>query len=162
MVSKLIGFDFLVKVVVTLIVTLVMVEFLLRPINYSILPKRLQWKSEIGDIFYANEYALELSTQRINKLFAILHEKEKNLNDVFSKLGILMFENLINGKEDLTLDQFEQEKKQYLKIVDDKIEVTKEFIDYLYSISNNHSYIKPRNNVMKYELVRTDNLINLN
>lgn len=101
-----------------------------------------------------NKYVFELTTERINQLFEILHEKEKKFSTVLNKLNVLMFENLVNGKSDPALVGFDREINEYFRVVEQKVEVTNKFVDFLYSISNTHSFIKPRNNVTKFTLVR--------
>jgi hypothetical protein len=101
-----------------------------------------------------NKYVFELTTERIDQFFEILHEKEKKFSTVLNKLNVLMFENLVNGKSDPALVGFDREINEYFRVVEQKVEVTNEFVDFLYSISNTHSFIKPRNNVPKFTLVR--------
>ena len=120
---------------------------------YFILPRSLAKIDNFSHSFTKNEYSLELSTQRINKLFDILLEKEKKFLPVLTKLNVLIFDNLINGNKQAFDVEFNQEKKEYLKIVNSKVEITDKFIEYLYSISNKHSLFEPRKNISKFKLV---------
>jgi hypothetical protein len=102
---------------------------------------------------YTIEYIMDVSALRINKLFDILSEKEKNYKPVLASLNVLMFENLINEKEDAALADFAYQKKQFLKVVDKKVSVTNEFVEFLTNMSNYYTYKRPRNKIEKYTVI---------
>lgn len=85
----------------------------------------------------SSAYILDISTERINKLFDILHEKEKLYGEILVSLDLLIFENLISGENDKTVfKNFSSEKNRYLKVVDNRIRATEEFVEYLYNVSS--------------------------
>ena len=86
--------------------------------------------------FDSSIHLLEISTQRINKLFDILHEKEKRYGEVLSSLGLPLFDNLIKKKQQPVLDNFTLEEILYLKVVDNRVRATDQFVNFLYNVSS--------------------------
>jgi hypothetical protein len=98
---------------------------------------------------FSNDYILNISSTRLNKLFDILNQKENEKNNYLlqNKLGLISFKDLISSKADLSANYFSNEIKNYLKVVDDRVMVNDNFIEYLYDISNHFSIQNPRNTV---------------
>lgn len=98
---------------------------------------------------YSN-FLLDLSTQRLNKLFDILHDKEERYMEILASLDLLIFDNIINKKKnDSVWKSIGQEKNLYLKVVDKRLRVTKKFIKYLYNLSNFYLAEKPEKKLNK-------------
>lgn len=108
---------------------------------------------------YKIENIMEVNALRINKLFDILFEKEKLYKSVLSSLNVLLFENLVNEKEDVALMDFANEAELFLKVVDKRVTVTNEFIDYLTNMSNYYTYKNPRDKIEKYTVIEVINFI---
>jgi hypothetical protein len=55
----------------------------------------------------------------------------------------------------VALKELARDEKKFLKIGENKrVQVTNEFIDYLYNLSYVHSIIKPRSQIKKFKLVK--------
>lgn len=100
-----------------------------------------------------DEYIMEVSAQRINRLFDILLEKEKQYNSVMKDLGLILFENLINEKGDSTLGKFPNEVKKFLKITNNRVRVNNKFIRFLHNISYFYTFKQPRIEIKKFKVV---------
>jgi hypothetical protein len=98
---------------------------------------------------------------RINKLFDVLFEKEKRYKSVLSSLNVLLFENLVNEKEDASLMDFANEAKLFLKVLDKRVTVTNEFNYYNYqtNMSNYYTYKNPRDKIKKYAVIEVIKII---
>ena len=100
-------------------------------------------------IKHTNDYLMNISINRINRLFDILYLKENETDNysILNKLGLITFKDLLN--DNLQDSQFDDEIKKYLKIDDSRISATDNFVEYLYEISNRYSFQYPRDNVNK-------------
>ena len=100
-------------------------------------------------IKHTNDYLMNISINRINRLFDILYLKENETDNysILNKLGLISFKDLLN--DNLQDSQFDDEIKKYLKIDDSRISATDNFVEYLYEISNRYSFQYPRDNVNK-------------
>ena len=104
-------------------------------------------------IKHTNDYLMNISINRINRLFDILYLKENETDNysILNKLGLITFKDLLKSKDNDNLQdsQFADEIKKYLKIDDSRISATDNFVEYLYEISNRYSFQNPRDNVNK-------------
>lgn len=100
---------------------------------------------------HMNEYITDISVsaRRMNSLFAILLEKEKRYKSAMENLGLVLFENMINGKQDSALEKFPDETKKFLKIEDNRVKVTDEFISFLHNISDFYTFKRPKQREIK-------------
>lgn len=105
----------------------------------------------------SSKYILDISKERINKLFDILHDKEKLFSGVFKSLGLIVFDNLISGNDEPALKDFSREKERFLKVVDNRVTVTDEFVSYLHNLSDYYSFEHPRNTVKRSKLSEDQN-----
>lgn len=104
-----------------------------------------------------SRYILDISKERINKLFDILHDKEKLFSGVFKSLGLIVFDNLISGNDEPALKDYSREKERFLKVVDNRVTVTDEFVSYLHNLSDYYSFEHPRNTVKRSKLSKDQN-----
>lgn len=111
-------------------------------------------KDEINPSDNSKAYILEISTRRINKLFDILHDKEKLYREILAFLDVMIFENDINGKNDQPVwENIISEKSRYLKVVDNRIRATEEFVGYLYNVSNINLQRYSQKHAKRYKMI---------
>ena len=92
------------------------------------------------------------SSSRLNRLFDILYAKEKHIEPTLRSLDLVVFEDLIQNKLDAlpeSFREFSNEIDTYLDVVDQKVRVTPEFVDFLYEQSNYNTFAHPRKNIEK-------------
>ena len=112
------------------------------------------------DTIKKNKYIFNMiSPKRLNKLFNIIHEKEKRIQHVLRKLNLLIFDDVIKNSYiknllDLPFLQqhFNSEIKDFLQVIDNKIEVTDKFIDYLSNQSDYYTFHNPRIDILKEKI----------
>lgn len=109
--------------------------------------------------FKSKDYLIKLSSQRIERLFQILHDKEKNFSQLMNHLGLFMFENLINGKEDLAFKGYEHDRDRFLEVVENRVRVSDIFINYLVNLSDFYSFKNPRNYIKRYTFNEVSKLL---
>ena len=101
---------------------------------------------------------INIEKNKINRLFEILLDKEKDFSLVFEELNVVSFKNLITQKGSTHLELYQKEVNKYLKIENENIVVTDDFINYL--VYQSEKYLQfnsmrtniTRNNVTKVEL----------
>lgn len=105
----------------------------------------------------ANDFAFNLSISRLNKLFRILKKKELEYENVFNKLNVIQFDDIVklkNGVNDIynreLYNSISNDMHDYFNIdsVSGIVEANENFIDYLNSLSYYYSYTRPRGNVL--------------
>lgn len=99
-----------------------------------------------------SNYLQELSADRINSLFEVLYTHERKMSDVMSKLGLLMFENLVKRRRDPVMEMFAREREEFLDVSDNRVQVTYKFVDFLYNISDFYIFNHPRSIIIKKKL----------
>ena len=107
-----------------------------------------------------NKYIFNMmSPKRLNKLFNIIHEKEKQIELVLRKLNLIIFDDIIkyidsNNMLALPLAQqyFKSEIKDFLQVIGNKIQITNKFIDYLNNQSDYYSFYNPRVSILKQKI----------
>lgn len=99
--------------------------------------------------FNSDAYLIKLTSLRIERLFKILLEKEKNFTELMNHLGLVMFENLIDGKQDSAFKGYENDRDLFLKVVDNRVRVTNSFMNYLFNLSEFYSFKNPRNHIKR-------------
>jgi hypothetical protein len=127
--------------------------------NVAVKPKKSKLKKEALEKLSLNneddkpdksdDYALDISLERMNRLFDILYEKEKTYADILSDLNVVSFQKLFNGEADKALDGFEEESNAYLKIENSKVRASKMFLKILHKKSSLHTFRAPRDKVVK-------------
>ena len=83
-------------------------------------------------------FSPSLSAQRINRLFSILHKKEIKYSNIFSKLNVISFQDLID--QNLTNNN---EAFTYFEINSSngsQLQVKQNFVQYLFDLSNRYSF----------------------
>jgi hypothetical protein len=93
----------------------------------------------------SKNYINSVDALRINKLFKLLKEKEKNLAPILDALKIVSFEKFIESPDS-------DELAKYLTIQDNQVVVTDNFLNYLLAKSDLHSFQNARNNVKKSKI----------
>jgi hypothetical protein len=111
-----------------------------------------QAPKSINDWNADKSYQIEISSERINKLFDILYEKEKKYASVMKSLGILLFENLIGNAPDAALENFSKERSDFLKIVDSRVRITEKFLVHLYNLSDFYSFNNERDIITRRKI----------
>lgn len=110
-------------------------------------PQDIQSDGKIS--FNSDAYLVELTSLRIERLFKILLEKEKNFTELMNRLGLVMFENLVDDKQDSSFKGYENERDLFLKVVDNRVRVTNSFMNYLFNLSEFYSFKNPRNHIKR-------------
>jgi hypothetical protein len=87
---------------------------------------------------------LDLSADRLNKLFDILHDKERKYSSVMKNLQLFMFEDLVssNNKPKANDEQkmFPNETSEFLKVLGNRVRVTNKYLNYLNNITEFYSF----------------------
>lgn len=109
----------------------------------------------VKNVSSKNNYQMELSKERINRLITKLIEKEKTYSQVMRHLGLIMLEDMVNGKEDPAMKGYEYERDNFLNVFNGRVTATDGFIDYLYNLSEFYIYKNPRTNIQKFEFNST-------
>lgn len=120
----------------------------------------------------AEKYIFKITKERINRLFRILHEKEFKYEHILNDLGLISFETIIKNPigtkspnvianvttvnittpNNLKQKNFNSEIKKYLNVDKGEIVATNQFIRYLNAKSDQHSFLKPRQNIIKAKI----------
>ncbi len=102
-----------------------------------------------------HKYIFDMSTpNRLNKLFDIIYEKERKIELTLRKLELLVFEDLISDNQlalPPSFKDFNSEIKDFLQVVDKKVQATPKFMQYLNFQSDLHTFQNPRKNILKRE-----------
>ena len=102
-----------------------------------------------------NKYILDISKERINKLFKKLHEKETKYLSVMKNLNIFLFEDFRQKKYQNNNSKFvNYEINKFLKLNEDKVEVTDNFIKYLHNISSQDSFERSGKHLVKENITK--------
>ena len=93
---------------------------------------------DASNLFHESDYINKLSSERINKLFNVLTEKELIYKDTLNNFDVLSFTDLLesNNKE-----FYNSDIQNFLAIKNNTIVTTEYFIDYLKAKSHNMSFI---------------------
>ena len=107
------------------------------------------------------KYIIKIGAPRINRLFKILLEKEKNLGQVLSNLNLISFRDLIeasdknkNASKNNSKVLYETEIAKYLRVEKSRVVATDEFIVYLNAQSDQHSFSRSRNTFKKAKITK--------
>jgi hypothetical protein len=115
--------------------------------------EKLLLKNEIKNTSLSSDskYALDISSERMNRLFDILYEKEKKYGEIFDELNVASFQRLIDGRgdQDKSLIKFKEERDKFLKVENGKVRTTEKFLDFLHEKSDMHTFDNPRDDVVK-------------
>ena len=117
--------------------------------NESNTKRPLDIQSDGKISFNSDAYLVEITSLRIERLFKILLEKEKNFTEFMNHLGLVMFENLVDGKQDSAFKGYENDRDLFLKVVDNRVRVTNSFMNYLFNLSEFYSFKNPRNHIKR-------------
>ena len=74
-------------------------------------------------------HLLDIEADKIDKLLEILHTKESRFEEALNALNIASFQKLVNNEP--TLKRFSFETKKFLRLQDQRVHVTNEFVRYL-------------------------------
>ena len=112
---------------------------------------------EIIKNFEKNEtkYIFPIEANRINKLFRILIDKEKDYVTVLDKLELPSFQKIKNNEK---IKNFEY--NDYLKVINNNLVATDKFVSYLNNLSDIHSF-NPRKNVLRSKILDVRLLISI-
>jgi len=77
------------------------------------------------DLYREDDYLMPISSDRLNKLFAILKEKELIYRDVLNQLGILSFNDLLDT------NHVGPEYTDYIQLRNENVLATDYFVNYL-------------------------------
>jgi hypothetical protein len=123
---------------------------------------KIQGLEQVNQIDFSNnannfmpeiKFIQPINTQRLNKLFDIMLEKEKGLEVIFKSLNLFVFRDMIENKTSSdAYKEFGYELNNYLKVEQGKVRVTQSFVEFLNEISKKYSFDNPRNNVEKKRL----------
>jgi len=104
-----------------------------------------------------HKYIFDMSTpNRLNKLFDIIYEKERKIELTLRKLELLVFEDLISDNQlalPPSFKDFNSEIKDFLKVVDKKVQASPKFMQYLNFQSDLHTFQNPRKNILKRKII---------
>lgn len=87
--------------------------------------------------FTSNDFIMELSKNRLKKLFKILLEKEKTYSDILNGFDLISFSDL----KKQVYRNYQQEIKKYLSVENDQIDATDSFVEHINQMSINRSFI---------------------
>lgn len=124
-------------------------KFIKRESNMERSNNIIQGNVEINNL-NSGAYLNKLTSQRIERLFKVLLDKEKDFAELMNHLGLIMFENLINGKQDSAFKGYEKDRDLFLKVSDNRVKVTTSFMNYLSNLSEFYSFKHPRTLIKKY------------
>ena len=102
-----------------------------------------------------NDYIFPIEANRINKLFRILINKEKDYITVLDKLELPSFQKIKNNEK---IKNFEY--NDYLKVINNNLVATDKFVSYLNNLSDIHSF-NPRKNVLRSKILDVRLLISI-
>jgi len=77
------------------------------------------------DLYREDDYLMPISSDRLNKLFGILKEKELIYRDLLNQLGILSFNDLLDT------NHIGPEYKDYIQLRNNNVLATDHFVNYL-------------------------------
>jgi len=108
----------------------------------------------------ADKYIFDMtSPKRLNKLFDIIYEKEKKIEQILRKLKLVVFSDLVNYIDNgnrLTpspfYKAFDSEIKEFLQVIEKRVRVTSKFVEYLYNQSELHTFYNPRKSILKQKI----------
>jgi hypothetical protein len=104
-----------------------------------------------------HKYIIDMSSpNRLNKLFDIIHEKERKIELALRNLELLVFEDLISDNQlalPPSFKDFNSEIKDFLQVVDKKVQATPKFMQYLNFQSDLHTFQNPRKNILKRKII---------
>lgn len=98
------------------------------------------------------KYLMKINEERINRLFDILHDSEPRYASILNELKLISFSNLVENKPDDAAYTYQEELKRFTVLNNNRVRVTKEFIDHLDHQSALYSFIKQRDNVVKAQV----------
>jgi hypothetical protein len=101
--------------------------------------------------FNKSRYSVEVSKDRLDRLFGILREKEDDFSETLDELDVISFRKLAEGGANAgqSLQKFPHELEKYIKVDGGKVRATSEFVNYLTTMSDKHSFENPRNKLVK-------------
>jgi hypothetical protein len=100
---------------------------------------------DIRSIDQNGQFIFGITKPRLNNLLSILAGKENEYESIFSKLHLLVFKNLLNSDFQSAEKKFKLEIERNLEIVNNRIQVTTQFVESLNNMSQYYSFISPRN-----------------
>jgi len=113
-------------------------------------------------VIRAEKYLFKIDSERINRLFRILKEKENKYGQVLTNLNLISFSDLVSLDKNKNFSSnnsqtfFNVEIGKYLHVENNNVEVTNEFIAYLNAKSDQHSFTKPRNQIKKAKITEVN------
>lgn len=109
--------------------------------------------NEIDLKIYENLYILDLSIDRLNKLFSILMQKENKYESLIKNLELISFKEYLNDKKNsLLYKNYQIESEFFLHSTDQSIKANENFIKFLYNKTHTYSFDHPRKNVSKSKI----------
>jgi hypothetical protein len=102
-----------------------------------------------------NDYIFPIEANRINKLFRILIDKEKDYVTILDKLELPSFQKIIKNEK---INNFEY--NDYLKVINTNLVATDKFVSFLNNLSDIHSF-NPRKNVLRSKILDVGLLISI-
>ena len=93
-------------------------------------------------IIEEDRFLIELSTKRLNKLFKILHEKEKEFKHSLDELRVLSFSDLIKKRLNDSNIKFElkNDVEKYIEIENNEVKAKRQLSVYLSKLSKLYSF----------------------
>ena len=121
-------------------------------------------KRDLDTQLYKHKFLQEINTERLDRLFDKMLKKEAIFEKIMTELDLLSFKKLIESDKravgaavapqfrNSTLpsnDRHAMDAHWFLSSKDQKIQAKQSFVQSLYEISTEHTFVKPRTNPVK-------------
>lgn len=98
-----------------------------------------------SDAYDIHDFVLNINSERINKLFKIIHQKEDLFGSLLEKLNLIQFKKLVDksylSDSSNPLNVYKKEVDDYLEIVDNQnVNIKEKFVKELNILSFNYSF----------------------
>ncbi len=101
----------------------------------------------------SKDYLLPFTLNRLNSLLRILQDKELKIKSTLEQLDLIVFNDMVENNSSKpyrrkVYERFEDEINKFLAIRGQHVEANMGFFDHLLSISENNSFLMPRNPIL--------------
>jgi hypothetical protein len=100
-----------------------------------------------------SKYIIEITEHKLNKLFAILQDKEKEYGHLLDGLGLISFTDFPNKKQNIHLKKYDSQAENFLRVESSRVKVKKRYVSYLTNKSEHFLTALSRTNVTRQKIL---------
>ncbi len=102
------------------------------------------------------KYIIEIKEHKLNKLFEILQDKEKQYGHLLDELDLVSFAQFANNKKTNSLGKYSSQAEKYLMVNGNRVMVNEQYVTYLKNKSEYFLTASSRSNIQRKKILNVN------